>query len=89
MHHETIIIPVASLRVGQDGIVHTDCQSVLGRRKGLLHNCRKPLPNGETPGTDCQSAQPGCSVGQTIGFCRLLQWACGPRSFMKKRGGAG
>jgi hypothetical protein len=26
---------------------------------------------------------PALPVGQTIGFCRLLQWACGPRNFMK------
>jgi hypothetical protein len=25
-------------------------------------------------------------VGQTIGFCRLLQKACGPRNLMKKWG---
>jgi hypothetical protein len=23
-------------------------------------------------------------VGQTIVFCRLFEWACGPRNFMKK-----
>src|ERR1039458_4753594 len=26
------------------------------------------------------------AAGQMIGFCRLLQWACGPRSFMKRWG---
>jgi hypothetical protein len=30
------------------------------------------------------SLVPALPVGQTIGFCRLLQWACGPRNFMKK-----
>ena len=28
-------------------------------------------------------------VGQTIGFCRLLGWAAGPRNSMKNPGSAG
>src|ERR1035437_8624802 len=32
---------------------------------------------------------PGRQVGQAIAYCRLLEWAFGPRNFMEKVGQAG